>query len=70
MSTESNKVPTVDDMQGMISNLIVGLKDLKPNDRSDIDRSFAICITDAEKLEAYFLWHIARWSDGKYDFNK
>jgi DNA-directed RNA polymerase subunit RPC12/RpoP len=67
---ESNKVPTVDDMRGMIINVVVGLKDLKPNDRSEIDRRFAICITEAEKLNAYFEWYIASQSDGKYAFVK
>ena len=65
---KSNKVPTVDDMRGMIMNVIFGLKDLKPNDRSDVDRHFAICITEAQKLNAYFEWYIAQMSDGKYTF--
>lgn len=67
---ESNKVPTVDDMRGMIMSVVVGLKDLKPNDRSEVDRRFAICITDAEKLNAYFEWYIASVSDNKYSFDE
>lgn len=30
------------------------LKSAKPNDRSDKDRRFAICITEYEKLLSYF----------------
>lgn len=30
------------------------LKATKPNDRSEADRAYAICITDLEKLIAYY----------------
>lgn len=46
-------------IQKKISKLIDDLKELKPNDRSDLDRKIAICITDAEKMEAYFCWQVA-----------
>jgi hypothetical protein len=35
------------------------LKDAKPNDRTELDRRFAIVITDLEKIQAYFLIYIA-----------
>ncbi len=37
------------------------LKAAKPNDRSDQDRKFAICITEYEKLLSYF--HTMIFSD-------
>lgn len=46
-------------IQKKIAKLIDDLKELKPNDRSDLDRKIAICITDAEKMEAYFCWQVA-----------
>jgi hypothetical protein len=30
------------------------LREAKPNDRSEADRAYQICITDLEKLIAYF----------------
>ena len=30
------------------------LKKAKPNDRSEMDRCYAVCITDLEKLIAYY----------------
>ena len=38
------------------------LEDEKPNDRSEIDRRFAIVITDLEKIEAYLQYHIVSQS--------
>ena len=36
-----------------LDDLLDALKEQKPNDRSEIDRRFAIAITEAEKLKAY-----------------
>jgi hypothetical protein len=42
----------------MIINIIDLLKNKKPNDRSELDRNYAVIITDAEKLFAYFRTYI------------
>ena len=59
--SESNKSLTMADMDEMIFRVIEGLKDLKPNDHDDLDRRFAICITDAEKLSSYFAYYILQY---------
>ena len=41
-----------------LTNLWSHLRDLKPNDRGEIDRRFAIAITDTEKLDAYISQYI------------
>ena len=56
---ESNKVPTVENMRKMIFDVLVGLNDMKPNDRSPVDRKYAVCITEMEKVNAYFNLYIA-----------
>ena len=53
------KVPTVENMQKMIFDVLVGLNDMKPNDRSPVDRKYAVCITEMEKVNAYFNQYIA-----------
>ncbi len=48
----------VDDLQKLIEKV----KTAKPNDRSGIDRKFAIMITDLEKTEAYLGYQIVgKW---------
>ena len=64
------EIPTVIDMGKMLQKVRIGMSDLKPNDRTNVDRSFAICITDIEKLIAYFDYYIAKKSDGKYTFDE
>lgn len=34
------------------------MRDAKPSDRSELDRRFAVAITEAEKLQAYFWTYI------------
>jgi len=41
-----------------MGELIQTLKDFKPEDRSEIDRRFAIAITDAEKLAGYVITYL------------
>jgi len=36
------------------------MKEAKPNDRSEVDRYWAICVTDMEKLVAVFERYVAR----------
>lgn len=46
------------------------LKDSKPNDRSELDRHFAIAITDMEKVRAYFNTYVVakdNWRTVKKD---
>jgi hypothetical protein len=52
--SESNDVVTPGSILGDMINLRFRMRKVKPNDRSDIDRHFAITITDMEKLIAYF----------------
>jgi len=54
MFEESNKIPTTEDMAHMIFDVLVGLRDMKPNNRSELDRKYAVMITDMEKINAYF----------------
>lgn len=42
------------DVLTVLRCLVAQLKSAKPNDRSELDRNYAICITDSEKLLAYF----------------
>jgi len=50
---------TTKDIDRLFTNLMFSLKDMKPDDRSELDRRFAICMTELEKLIAYFEWYIA-----------
>jgi hypothetical protein len=40
------------------TNLIEALQNAKPNDRSEIDRRFAVTVTEVEKASAYFFTYI------------
>jgi hypothetical protein len=42
----------------MFIKIINKLQKLKPEDKSSTDRDFAICITDLEKVQAYFEYWI------------
>ena len=42
-----------------IEELLTSLKDNRPNDRSEKDRHYAICISKSEDLMANFCWFIA-----------
>ena len=44
--------------QELVADLIAALKDAKPNDRSEMDRQCAICITEAENLEAIIKYRL------------
>lgn len=57
---ESEYQSKIDDAIAMFLNLEMLLKNLKPDNRSEIDRKFAICITDLEKVDAYFSFYIAQ----------
>ena len=41
-----------------LTNLVEHLRGFKSNDRSDLDRRFAVAITEAEKLDAYITQYI------------
>jgi len=41
------------------------LQNAKPNDRSSVDRAYAICITDLERVTAYFDYWINRIDETK-----
>ena len=50
---------TTTDIDNLFANLMLSLREMKPNDRSELDRRFAICMTELEKLIAYFEWYIS-----------
>lgn len=54
-----NKIPSVDDVQKMMFDLIIALRTMRPEGKSEVARRFAICITEAEKLNSFFEWYIA-----------
>jgi hypothetical protein len=64
---ETEKSATISEIETMLRDALVGLMYLKSNNKSDSDRQLDICITEAEKLSAYF-WYIAQNSDYKYHF--
>ena len=37
---------------------IEAMREQKPNDRSELDRRYAVAITEAEKLLAYYLYFV------------
>lgn len=39
-------------------DLMAQLRNDKPNDRSDLDRQYAVILTDLEKVEAYYYHYI------------
>jgi hypothetical protein len=41
-------------IQRKIEELIRLMRNLKPNDRSEIDRIYAVTLTDLEKIAAYW----------------
>ena len=47
-----------EDLSEILDHFISELKWQKPNDHSDLDRNFSVCITDAEKLRAYLSYFI------------
>lgn len=47
-------ITEIDGCFGALSELVEKMKSAKPGDRSDMDRRFAIVITELEKVEAYF----------------
>jgi hypothetical protein len=57
------KVATKKEMQMLLLDVVSGMKNMKPNDRGTIDRSLAICITEAEKLVAYFSYYVMQGED-------
>lgn len=58
MDTKSIKEEVVSELAKDLSNLHIHLAMYKPNDRSELDRQFAIAITDLEKLKAYIVMYI------------
>lgn len=44
-----------DELLVLINNVINKLKEEKPNDRSELDRRYAITITEMEKVLAYYV---------------
>jgi hypothetical protein len=44
-----------DAVQTAMYDTLVELRDNKPNDRSELDRRYAVTITEMEKVYAYFL---------------
>lgn len=54
--TQKNEILKV--LSTDLTNLVEHLRQLKPDDRTDLDRRFAIAITDAEKLDAYITQYI------------
>lgn len=53
-----DKSLTVENMQKKLFDILTDLNDMKPNDRSPIDRKYAVCITEMEKVNAYFNQYI------------
>ena len=48
----------LDELFDELGLVLEHIKAEKPNDRSEIDRRFAIVITDLEKVRAYFYGYI------------
>lgn len=46
------------ELNDKLSGLIQDFKNSKPDDRSEIDRRYAIVITDLEKAYAYFFTYV------------
>jgi len=44
------------EIHALAEKLLAALRAERPNDRSELDRNFAIAITDMEKLSAW-LWY-------------
>lgn len=45
----------LDEDKQFLRNALEKLKAEKPNDRSDLDRRYAICITEMEKVIGYYV---------------
>jgi hypothetical protein len=60
---EVKEVPTIWGMITKLYDVVDSLKAMKPNDRSDKDRYYAICITEAEKLIALYNWYYMQGVD-------
>lgn len=50
---ELSRIEKIHSVHSAIGSAIVAAMGAKPNDRSPVDRKFAILITDLEKCEAY-----------------
>jgi hypothetical protein len=57
---DENDKPTEMQLEYFLSLFIDGLKMLKPNDKSETDRNYAVCLTEAEKLYAYFVTYLMK----------
>ena len=48
------------DVAGKFEDLVASIREQKPNDRSELDRKYAILLTELEKVEAYFHYYIVQ----------
>lgn len=48
----------VSELAQALWGLIEKYREAKPNDRSDLDRRFAIILTDLEKIDAYHMRYL------------
>lgn len=54
----------LDDVHGGFIELMESMRRAKPGDRSDIDRAWAVAITETERAFAYFYtWVLSRVED-------
>lgn len=55
---QETKNEIIKELSTDLTHLILNLRKFKPENRGDLDRRFAIAITDAEKLDAYITQYI------------
>lgn len=56
--TQERRDEIIKELSTTLTHLILTLRNFKPDNRSDLDRRFAIAITEAEKLDAYITQYI------------
>lgn len=56
--SDRGQMNAVEELKDQFSELIAETRRLKPEDRSDIDRRYAVLITEIEKSYAYFMHFI------------
>ena len=63
LQQENNIPDEVAEIDMAFADLEIRVKNAKPNDRSELDRYYAILLTELEKASAYFGIYILNWHE-------
>lgn len=58
LDSRDEKMPPIKSPQSLMNDTLNSLRIHKPNDRGELDRRFAVTITEMEKVAAYFKTYV------------